>query len=101
MGGPDPFVIGDGLVVTHHLNPVQIGAHLHAAPDHRGMHRVVIAIRAHVVIARQPRRDFRIGWAADDHLRCQGAAGMRSTRPSNPRGQGPGSNRRTLLESRR
>ena len=37
MGGPDPFVIGDGLVVTHHLNPVQIGAHLHAAPDHRGM----------------------------------------------------------------
>ena len=45
MGGPDPFVIGDGLVVTHHLNPVQIGAHLHAAPNHRGMHRVVIAIR--------------------------------------------------------
>src|ERR1700741_2633458 len=56
MPGPHPLMISDHRAVTVHADPVQIGDHFDAAPDHPGMHRVVIGVQPDVMIARQPCR---------------------------------------------
>jgi hypothetical protein len=69
MPRPDPFVIGHDAAVAERPHSVQVGDHLDSTPDHRGVHRVVVAIEADVVIASQlgrrspPRRrgDRRLG----------------------------------------
>ena len=52
MASPAPFMVGHQLSVTERLDPIQIGAYQHPPPDHPRVHRVVIGIQAHVVIAR-------------------------------------------------
>src|SRR6476646_4765763 len=54
MPGPHPLMISDHRAVTVHADPVQIGDHFDAAPDHPGMHRVVIGVQPDVMIARHP-----------------------------------------------
>lgn len=50
MGGPDPVVFTDGLPVAERLHPIEIGTHPHPPADRAGMHRVVVAVQADVVI---------------------------------------------------
>ena len=56
MDGPDPLMVGNQFAVAERLHPLQIGAHQHPAPDTGRVHRVVVGIQAHVVIAGQPQR---------------------------------------------
>ena len=63
MPCPYPFVISDGLAVTEHSHPVQVGNDFDASPDHPRVHRVVIGIQSDVMIARQP------GGVPPPHLR--------------------------------
>jgi hypothetical protein len=56
MFGPDPLVVGDDAPIAQHPDPVQVGGDLDPPPDYRRVHRVVVAVQAHVVIARQPLR---------------------------------------------
>ena len=56
MPRPDPFVVGHDPAVAHCPDPREVGDHLDTAPDHRGVHRVIVAIEADVVIASQPGR---------------------------------------------
>ena len=41
--------------VAEHPHPVQVGGHLDAPADHRRVHRVVVGVQPHVVVAGQPR----------------------------------------------
>lgn len=63
MPGPHPLVIGDGLAVTEHRDPIEIRDDLDTPADHRRVHRVIVGVQPDVVIARQP------GVVAPPHLR--------------------------------
>jgi patatin-related protein len=56
MSGPAALVGGDQLPVTGHPDPVQVATHLDAAADRGRVDRVVVAVQADVMIARQPQR---------------------------------------------
>ncbi len=56
MSGPDPLVVGNELAVADRPHPGQIGNHLDPAADHTRVHRIIVAVQANVVIARQPTR---------------------------------------------
>jgi hypothetical protein len=56
MPGPDAFVVSEDLAVSEHPHPRQVSDHLDPAADHRRVHRVVVAVQTHVIIACQPRR---------------------------------------------
>ena len=53
---PDPLVLGDRRALADAADRVQVGDHLDPAADHRGVHRVVVAVDADVVVPRQPQR---------------------------------------------
>jgi hypothetical protein len=42
-------VVSDQLAVAERLDPIEISANQYPAPDPGRMHRVIIAIQAHVV----------------------------------------------------
>src|SRR2546423_14346137 len=56
MGGPNPLMIGDELALADSPDSIQVGDDLDPPADHTGVDRVVVAIQADVVIARQPQR---------------------------------------------
>jgi len=56
MFGPDPGMVGDQVATTPDPDPDQVRGHLDAPPNRDRVHRVVVAIQTHVVIARQPGR---------------------------------------------
>ena len=56
MAGPAAPMVGDQPPVAPDPHPVQVGADLDAAADHRRVDRVVVAVQADVVVARQPQR---------------------------------------------
>jgi hypothetical protein len=68
-GAPTPGVVGDGLSVAARQYPLQVGEDLHPATDHARVHRVVVAVQPHVVIAGQPRRTQPSGHRRDRRRR--------------------------------
>jgi hypothetical protein len=66
---PAARVVGDQLAVAERLDPVRVGADLDAAADRRGVHRVVVAVQPHVVVAGQPQRVGPAGHGRDRRQR--------------------------------
>lgn len=73
--GPDAVMIGDQGAATSDPDPAQICGDLDAPADRDRMHRVVVAVEAHVMIARQPCRGSPPD-AGPDRRQCQHRCGI-------------------------
>ena len=62
LAGPAPGVGGHDGPGAGHRDRGQVGDDVHGAPDHAGVHRVVVAVHAHVVI---PRRGCQVVCVSD------------------------------------
>src|ERR1700730_16509025 len=85
---PESFVVGDDPTVAEHPHPPQVGDLLDTTPDHRRMHRVVIAAQGDVMIASQSCRQaatrYRRHRRQGQHRVAIGNDGIRRGAPQRP-----------------